>query len=130
MASKRRLASRERDVQLAEAAYEERLLSALRVCAAGSWGLFGANDAVEATQSGKYATPHSAWTDLSERAEEINDLRASLGLEPFALHGRLLEYRRQAIDPNALGEPRLAQRFIDELSGEAASDKAALKAFY
>ena len=123
MRSEKRLAAREKDLKLAESAYEERLLSALRVCAVGSWGLLGANDSVKATQSGKYASPDPAWMELSERGEEIEDLRKSLGLGPFTLHERLLEYRRQAVGANAKGEPRLAQQFLDELACDSAAER-------
>ncbi|HTV92636.1 MAG TPA: hypothetical protein VMG98_07960 [Verrucomicrobiae bacterium] len=113
-------------MQHAEAAYEERFLKALRDCASGVWGLFGTNDRVDVPRLRSKTVPHSADArEILERGNEIAKLRSQLGFGDFSLHERFLEYRRLASDPNAPGEPHLAQQFLDEIAGDR-RDNAAL----
>lgn len=92
-----------------EAEYEAVLLDALHRVAAGSWGLFGHN---------KDRAAHAKWqptvTDLCDRGEEIDQLRTSLGLEPFALHEEF-EASRGPVASNAPGEPKQARAWLERL---------------
>ena len=130
MTSKRRLLSLERDLQLAEAAYTERLVLALKGCAGGWWGVFGANDSIGQENDGLIVPKSEHARELIERGNEIGELRCSLGYEPFALHQRYLEYRAKAADPNAPGEPRLAKQFLKEIDKEAAEAHSEMKKLY
>lgn len=110
----------EKDLRLAEAAYEERLRHALGRCIGGQWGLFGANDAAHAAHFGANRVPANDALELIDRAAQIAQLRAHLGhAEPFPLHERFMAYGKIATDPNAHGEPKLAQQFLDEINRDA-----------
>jgi len=97
-----RTSSVERQLNSLEARYMELLLDALQKCAKGKWGLFGHNP-----------YPSSDADELLELGAKIERLRRKGGLEPFALHVRLLQMR-SSHHSNTLGEPRLAQRWIEE----------------
>ena len=84
--------------------YMELLLAALQKCARGKWGLFGHNP-----------YPSSDADELLELGSKIERLRRKCGLEPFALHDRLLQMR-SSHHSNTLGEPKLAQQWIEELA--------------
>jgi hypothetical protein len=102
-------------LERAEADYEERLIGALRTCAAGHWGLFGVNDAAAVRQYSRVLSKDAK--DLRDRGEAIADLRARLGYaEPFALHERYREVRKNARDTNSPGEPKLAVAFLEQLA--------------
>jgi hypothetical protein len=92
-----------------EAEYEAVLLDALRRVAAGSWGLFGHS---------KDPAARAKWepvvTDLCDRGEEIDQIRASLGLQPFALHEEF-EASRGPVPSNAPGEPKQAKAWLQQL---------------
>lgn len=92
-----------------EAEYEEALIAALRRAAAGSWGLFDHN---------QDKAMRAAWqptvTDLCDRGQEIDEMRETLGLEPFALHMEF-EASRGAVSTNAPGEPKQARAWLDRL---------------
>ncbi|KQZ73967.1 hypothetical protein ASE06_16825 [Sphingopyxis sp. Root214] len=96
-----------------EAEYEAVLLDALRRAAAGSWGLFGHT---------KDRAAGAKWepvvTDLCDRGEEIDQLRTSLGLEPFALHEEF-EASRGPVAPTAPGEPKQAKAWLERLGKDA-----------
>ena len=96
-----------------EAEYEAVLLDALRRVAAGSWGLFGHT---------KDRAARAKWepvvTDLCDRGEEIDQLRTSLGLEPFALHEEF-EASRGPVAPTAPGEPKQAKAWLGRLGKDA-----------
>ena len=105
---------------IAEDAYRDRLIEALRTCRADFWGLFGANDALLATYP-RLRCPEAE--KLLEAGESIGRLRERLGyVEDFALHQRFLWYRRTSKDPNSPGEPRLAGMFIEELEREEVTE--------
>ncbi|WP_447758058.1 hypothetical protein [Sphingopyxis fribergensis] len=92
-----------------EAEYEAVLLDALRRVAAGTWGLFGHT---------KDRAARAKWepvvTDLCDRGEEIDQLRTSLGLEPFDLHEEF-EASRGPVASNAPGEPKQAKAWLERL---------------
>ena len=92
-----------------EAEYEAVLLDALRKVASGSWGLFGHNQ--DRVTRAKW---EPVVTDLCDRGEEIDQMRASLGLQPFALHEDF-EASRGPVASNAPGEPRQAKAWLDRL---------------
>lgn len=110
-------------MQLAEAGYEEWLFDILRRCIDGERGVFGASDAAHADHFGANRIPAN---DASERAGHIAELRVHLGhVEPFPLHERFMAYRAIVTDPNAHGEPKLAQQFFDEIDRDAACGRKA-----
>ena len=109
--------SSERRLEALESAYRDLLLSALRRCAAGVWGLFGHNDAAigrlgKATQS---RLLHPSVSELLELGSQIERMRRQLGYsEPFQRHARLL-HLRSSHESNTPGEPKLARQWLDEL---------------
>lgn len=96
-----------------EAEYEQVLLDALRRVAAGSWGLFGHT---------KDRAARAKWepvvTDLCDRGEEIDQMRKSLGLEPFALHEEF-EASRGPVASTAPGEPKQAKAWLERLGKDS-----------
>ena len=96
-----------------EAEYADVLLDALRRVAAGSWGLFGHT---------KDRAMRAKWepvvTDLCDRGEEIDQIRKSLGLEPFALHEEF-EASRGPVASTAPGEPKQAKAWLERLGQDS-----------
>ena len=92
-----------------EADYLAALLAALRTCAAGSWGLF--DHKPDRSARARVAPVIAELTDL---AGEIDDLRDTLGLEPFPTHPRFLA-ARGPVASNEPGEPKQAQAWLDAL---------------
>ena len=91
--------------------YRAKLVSALEVCAAGSWGLFGQNDHLAGAERWNAG---SGAEELLELGAAIAEIRAQLGLDPFALHARFLASRGRA-GANAPGESKIARAWLDEL---------------
>ena len=93
-----------------EAAYLAELTDALRVAAGGKWGLFD--------HRGDRAT-RAAIAPVLERLGEIGDeidaARAQLGLSPFELQQEFLASRGKP-SPQAVGEPKQAQAWLDRLA--------------
>jgi hypothetical protein len=108
-----------RELEYVETEFQTRLLKALQVCADGLWGLFGQNDQGEAR---RYAELSPGWKEAEELltlGHKLTGLRERLGFfEPHPLYEKFLVYRKER-GPNALGEPRLARRFLDELAEES-----------
>jgi hypothetical protein len=107
----------EGELEHLENRFRERLIAALRACAAGQWGLFGQNDAGYQRRLGRNAGRFisAEARELLELGEEIDALRTSLGFsDRNALYARLKSYRRLR-PASAPGEPRLAQEFLAEL---------------
>ena len=94
-----------------EAEYEAALISALRKCASGSWGLFDHN---------KQSQP--GWEpivkELCDLGQQIDEMRLDLAMEPFALHQEF-EDSRGPVPSNAPGEPKQAQAWLDKLRPSA-----------
>jgi hypothetical protein len=92
-----------------ESDFRPLLLSCLRECADGRWGLFGQND-------GPGMARYHEWQEaekLKEIAIEIQKLRAefdqpNLEVDQFL---QLCDLR----DSNVPGEPKLAKKFLDEI---------------
>jgi hypothetical protein len=85
------------------------LLSCLRECASGRYGLFGQNDAPGVAR-------YFQWEEadqLKEIAIEIRDLRAEFG-QPNAEVDRFL-HNCSLRGSNVPGEPKLAKTFLDEI---------------
>jgi hypothetical protein len=92
-----------------EADYAEALVAALRVTAAGQWGLFD-HKADKAAR--KAVAPVIA--NLAELGEAIDEAREQLAMEPFALQQEFLA-SRGPVSSQAVGEPKQAQAWLDRL---------------
>jgi hypothetical protein len=92
-----------------ESEYREFLVAALREAAAGSWGLFDHNQ--DRSARAKWA---ATVTELCDRGQEIDRLRADLGLERFALHQQF-EASRGPVPSTAPGEPKQARAWLGQL---------------
>jgi hypothetical protein len=116
-----RRAKAESELEHLEARFRERLVGALRACAAGHWGLFGQNDRADQRALDRNAF-HARPADVAELLAlggEIDALRSALGFsDGSALYARLKSFRRLRTE-NAPGEPRLAQQFLAELDADA-----------
>jgi hypothetical protein len=116
-----RRAKAESELEHLEARFRERLMIALRTCAAGQWGLFGQNDAAYKRAYGRNAVRHipAEVGELLELGDEIDALRSSLGFpDGNALYARLTWYRKLPA-ANAAVEPRLARQFLAELEADS-----------
>jgi len=98
-----------------EAEYRTELIAALRVTAAGKWGLFGHNGD-RATR----ATIAPVIANLAEIGETIDTLREQLGLPIFELQQRFLA-ARGPVRADAVGEPKQAKAWLDMLASEEAA---------
>lgn len=92
-----------------EADYAEALVAALRVTAAGSWGLFDHNQ--DRAMRAKIAP---VLAELEDLAHEIDTAREQLFMEPFALHQEFVAARGKP-SSNAVGEPKQAKAWLDKL---------------
>lgn len=109
MARADRLERLESQREVAEAEYRDALIAALRVTAAGQWGLF---DHQQDRHARAKAAPMVA--QLDELADTVNDLREKLGMEEFALHAEFLA-ARGPVRSDALGEPKKAAAWLVKL---------------
>jgi hypothetical protein len=96
-----------------EAAYLAELTAALRVAASGKWGLFDHRG--DRTMRAAIAPVIER---LGEIGDEIDTARAQLGLPPFELHQEFLASRGKP-SPQAPGEPKQAQAWLDRLAANA-----------
>ncbi|MEJ5978780.1 hypothetical protein WG901_19155 [Novosphingobium sp. PS1R-30] len=95
-----------------EAEYLAALVAALRVTVAGKWGLF---DQQKDKVAQKRVAPVLA--ELDELAGEIDKARDQLFMPPFDLHREFLA-ARGPVGPEAVGEPKQAQAWLDRLAAE------------
>lgn len=95
-----------------EVEYRTALIEALRRTASGKWGLFD-HQADRKTR----AAIAPAVDHLVELADTIDAARDQLGLPPFDLHRQFLK-SRGPVGPQAMGEPRQAQAWLDRLAAE------------
>jgi len=93
-----------------EADYREALIDALRVTAAGKWGLFG-----HTTDRVARAATAPVLGHLAEIGEMIDKARVQLGMPLFALQQEFLAARGR-VSPQAPGEPKQAQAWLDRLA--------------
>jgi hypothetical protein len=100
-----------------EAEYREHLIVALQNTAAGQWGLFD-------HQQDRNARAAIAPTieRLTDHADQIDELREKLAMEPFALHREFIA-DRGPVKSSAVGEPKQAKAWLERL-GEAVWPKA------
>jgi hypothetical protein len=94
-----------------ESEFESRLLTALGRGERGAYGLFG--------KHGDF--PESIWLPeshegqaLVELGQEIDQLRADLGIGGFALFATFMTYRARK-DSNTPGDPKLAADFLRQI---------------
>ncbi len=95
-----------------EAEYKEALIAALRVTAAGKWGLFDHNKDRAAR-----AAIAPVIANLAEIGEAIDKARDQLSLPPFELQQQFLA-SRGPVSSHAVGEPKQAQAWLDRLAAE------------
>lgn len=93
-----------------EAEYTDALLDALRVAASGKWGLFDHN----ADRAARTAVA-PVIANLAEIGEAIDKMREQLMMPPFELQRQFLA-ARGPVSPQAVGEPKQAQAWLDRLA--------------
>lgn len=95
-----------------EAEYRAELIAALKVTAAGKWGLFD-------HQGDRWARAAVApvIANLAEIGETIDSLREQLGLPVFELQQRFLA-ARGPVRADAVGEPKQAKAWLEMLDSE------------
>ncbi|WP_353227494.1 hypothetical protein [Novosphingobium sp.] len=93
-----------------EAEYTAALIEALKVTAAGKWGLFDHKPDRVARLA--IAPVIDQLTDLGDA---IDAARAQLDMEPFALQQEFLA-ARGPVSPQAVGEPKQAQAWLARLT--------------
>ena len=96
-----------------EAAYTAALIAALRVTAAGKWGLFD-----HTADRAARAAVVPVIEELSELGEAIEKMREQLGLSSFDLHPEFLAARGKP-NSQAVGEPKQAQAWLARLGADA-----------
>ena len=96
-----------------EAEYTAALIAALRVTAAGKWGLFDHT----ADRSARAAVA-PVIEELSELGAAIEKMREQLGLPTFNLHPDFLAARGKP-NSQAVGEPKQAQAWLARLGADA-----------
>ncbi len=95
-----------------EADYLATLIEALRITAAGQWGLFGHK---EWQGRAAYQAP-PALAALDELAEAIDDMRERLFIAPFTLHQEFLAARGRRQSSSEVGEPKQARAWLERLT--------------
>ena len=95
-----------------ETEYTDTLVAALRVTAAGKWGLFD-HTADRSARAATALTLH----ELGELSESIDRLREQLGLPCFDLHPQFLAARGKP-DSQAVGEPKQAQAWLARIAAQ------------
>lgn len=96
-----------------EVDYTAALVEALQVTAAGKWGLFD-----HTADKVMRAATAPVMDNLTELAEEIDEARETLFMEPFALHQEFLASRGPP-GPQAVGEPKQARAWLERMRAEA-----------
>lgn len=92
-----------------EADYLEALIEALRVTAAGKWGLFD-----HTADKIMRAATQPVLDNLTELADLIAEARETLFMEPFTLHDEFLAARGKP-PAQAVGEPKQARAWLERL---------------
>lgn len=93
-----------------EIEYTDALIAALRTTASGKWGLFDHKNDRSARAA---AAP--VVKNLNELGQAIDEARDQLGLLRFELHQQFLA-SRGPVAPQAVGEPKQAQAWLDRLA--------------
>ncbi|MDO7842941.1 hypothetical protein [Sphingomonas immobilis] len=92
-----------------EAEYREALIAALRVTAAGKWGLFDHTGDRSARAAVAPVLAHLAYL-----GETIDKARAQFAMPSFPLQQEFLSARGR-VSPQAPGEPKQAQAWLERL---------------
>ena len=100
---------KEQHLEDLESEFHSLLISCLEASVRGRWGLFGQNESPEGRKYLKWPEAER----LRTIAHEIHLLRQEFGI-PNAACERFLHYC-SIRDANALGEPKLAKIFLDEI---------------
>ena len=103
--------ARHQRLEQLEVEFEPLLLACLREAANGRYGLFGQNDHLDPEHR------HWNWPEalrVVEMAEQIQTLRSEAG-ESNPLAARLLHFR-SLHGSNVPGEPKLAKKFLEEVT--------------
>jgi len=104
----RHIARAEAEIASLESEFRTKLVTALRICANGRWGLFGQNEHILGDQP-------SDVEELFEIGESIEELRRKAGIpERFEMY-MSFKSKRGRQGENTLGEARLAKKWLDEL---------------
>jgi len=98
-----------------EADYTAALIAAVRTTASGQWGLFDHNG-----HRGTRAAVAPVVDNLNDIGDAIDAARARLAMPPYELHQQFLA-SRGPVGPEAVGEPKQAQAWLDRLIGTAAA---------
>lgn len=93
-----------------EVEYTAALIAALRTTASGKWGLFDHNG-----DRRMRAAVAPVVENLNEIGEAIDGARRQLGMPPYDLHQQFLASRGR-VGPEAVGEPKQAQAWLDRLA--------------
>ena len=93
-----------------EAEYTAAFIAALRVTAAGKWGLFG-----HQADRGRRDAVRPTVELLEQFGHDIDRARDQLGLPAFPLHEEFLG-ARGPVSPEAMGEPKQAQAWLARLA--------------
>lgn len=100
-----------------EAEYTAAFIDALRVTAAGKWGLFDHNGDRWSRSAIAPVIEH-----LNEIAQAIDSARDRLAMPCFDLHQQFLA-ARGPVGPEAVGEPKQAQAWLDQLATAAGNGR-------
>lgn len=105
-----------------ESEFRNRLVTALRACADGKWGLFGQRLRFDSLPDWIREVCQSKDAEgLLALGEELDAVRQKLGIaERFDLYQKFLSLRAIS-GPNAPGEPRIAQEWLLELESASAN---------
>lgn len=95
-----------------EAEYREALIEALKITAAGKWGLFDHKADRMARAAAAPVIEH-----LTDLAETIDAARATLFMEPFTLHHEFMA-ARGPVNAQAVGEPKQAQSWLARIQAD------------
>jgi hypothetical protein len=98
-----------------EEEYTAALIAALQTTASGKWGLFGHNG-----DRWTHSAVASVIDNLNEIGDAIEGARRQLGMPSYELHQQFLA-SRGPVGPQALGEPKQAQAWLDRLTGTMAA---------
>ncbi len=92
--------------------YRALLTTALRKCSDGTWGLFGHRD-----DRWSMAAFNDELEELATLAADIDAMRETLFMDPFALHGEFFA-SRGPVDATAVGEPKQARIWLEKLASQ------------
>ncbi len=98
-----------------EGEYTAALIEALRTAASGKWGLFDHNG-----DRWSRAAVAPVIDNLNEIGHAIDRAREQLAMPPFELQEQFLA-SRGPVGPQAVGEPKQAQSWLDRIAGEMAA---------